>query len=248
MTHQFDKKISPNRLQKVSGNSMIIFPDLNTRQSNPINRFNRVSVQHINLNSNSNVHSKQPEQIFVSDKEKAAQTGRWILNVIAARETYQQSKSVNKNEWYTDIKQQSSSKKKHSFTSRKSSRVEPIEILSSQFINTKIHPVQIPNNRNSNISRLPHEMISSPAMIENGQATPLSSFSSATSIDDIRTIEESSELSRTQSKDYSTDESHNSEKSCISKRMLIIFSIIAVIVIIGIVIAVFVTIFVGKNG
>ena len=46
----------------------------------------------------------------------------------------------------------------------------------------------------------------SPTTIGDGQTTPLSNFSNATSIDDMRTIERSSLSLQTSSRDYSTDE------------------------------------------
>ncbi|UJR32865.1 hypothetical protein I4U23_020326 [Adineta vaga] len=230
MTQQVDKRISVDRLHQTVGNVFITFPDHPARRTDPTQRFNRVSVQHITT------QSKAPSRFFDAylhiEKERAARTGQWILNVIAAQESYRQAKLANKNNWYTDTKETSFTKK-HSFQSRKSSKVEPFE----NFLHTQNHQ-----------NKFLQQPKFTPTTIHNAQTTALSCFSSATSVDDIQTIECSSRLSETKSGDYSTDEfEEDEERRCISNRMLIIFSVIAAILIIGIIIAVFVTIFVVRR-
>jgi hypothetical protein len=98
-----------NRSQQKNGNVMIIFPDFNARQSN---QSKPTVVRHVD--GNLKAHPRYHEEFFVVDKEKAAQTGRWVLNVIARREA--------------DQKQEKIKRKKQSFQSRLSSKVEPIEV------------------------------------------------------------------------------------------------------------------------
>ena len=87
MTRQRSIRISADRSQQTVGNVMITFPGFNQRRADPVKRFHRVSVQCVNN------HSTAPSRFFneymTIEKEKAAQTGRWILNVISAQEAYQ---------------------------------------------------------------------------------------------------------------------------------------------------------------
>ena len=90
MTRQRKARISTDRSQQTIGNVMMVLPGVNQRRADPVKRFNRVSVQCVTN------HSTAPSRFFneymTIEKEKAAQTGRWILDVISAQKAYQ-------NEW-----------------------------------------------------------------------------------------------------------------------------------------------------
>jgi hypothetical protein len=105
MMHQFEKKVWPSRSRQTTGNVRIIFPDFHPRQAKTVNRFGRVSVHRINESSKD--HQRYYNEFLVVDREKEAQTGRWVLNVIAARDAYHQAKQPNKNDWHTDPKSSS---------------------------------------------------------------------------------------------------------------------------------------------
>ncbi len=92
MTRQVDSKIWTNRSQKINGNVMVTFPDLNTRLPKTVHRVKPVPVQY--ANTTIKTYPKHYEEFFVVDKEKAAQTGRWVLNVIARKEADHQAKIV----------------------------------------------------------------------------------------------------------------------------------------------------------
>ena len=105
MTRQMDRKVRTNRSQHTIGNVKTTFSNSNPRQVKTVDRFSRVSVHRINRSSQ--VHLPYHEEYFVVDREKEAHIGSWVLNVIAAREAYQQTKQSNKNDWYTDTKKSS---------------------------------------------------------------------------------------------------------------------------------------------
>ncbi|CAF4693634.1 unnamed protein product [Rotaria sp. Silwood1] len=213
MRYQLQEKALPNRSQPTTRNGTMIYPDFNIQKSKTLDRLGPVSVQRVNPSIK--VQPPYYDEYLAAEKQKEAQTGRWVLNVIAANEAYQKghmTNSNNNNLWYTDSKRSSHSR-----------------------------------------NRLPNETIINQVSIHNSQPTPLSRFSSATQIYDIETIDRSilSSLTRSssQSRDYSTDNFNDSdENTCLSKRMLIIITVISIILIIGIFVAVLVTIFVGRNG
>ncbi len=108
MTRQLHSKVRHNRSQQTTGNVIVTFPEQNVRRSKPANRFVRTSVQHVTVNS------RPPQQYYdefmVVEREKQAQTGRWILNVIAANEAYQQAMKTNNDSHQTNTKQSSNVK------------------------------------------------------------------------------------------------------------------------------------------
>ncbi|CAF3669128.1 unnamed protein product [Rotaria sordida] len=233
MKYQLESKVWPNRSQPTTRNGTMIYPDFNTGPSKTLHRSGPISVQRVNPETK--VQSQDYDEYFVADKEKQAQTGRWVLNVIAANEAYRKLHMSNKkgNVRHTDSKRSSK--------------------LSSQYIDSRLHRIEKKHSKNQNRNRLPNETIINPVQIHNDQTTSLSRFSSATPIYDIETIERSviSSLPRSsnQSRDYSIDEFNEiDENTCLSKRMLIIITIISIIFIIGIFVAVLVTIFVGRSG
>ena len=92
----------------------------------------------------------------------------------------------------------------------------------------------------------------SPTTIGDAITTAMSSFSSASSVEDIRPPGESSISTQTKSNspydDYSTEEfKDDDDQPCVSKKIIIACTVIAVLLIIGIIIGVFVTIFVGRS-
>jgi len=94
MKRQLDSKVWANRSQQTTGNVTIIFPEQHIRQLKPVNRFAPVSVQRVNV-INSRPSDRYFNEFLIVDKEKAAATGRWVLNVIAAHEAYQQTLKTN---------------------------------------------------------------------------------------------------------------------------------------------------------
>ncbi|CAF0915381.1 unnamed protein product [Adineta ricciae] len=229
MTRQRNARISTDRSQQTIGNVKIAFPGFNQRRADPAKRFNRVSVQCVTN------HSTAPSRFFneymTIEKEKAAQTGRWILNVISAQEAYQ-------NDWNVS-EQQVPNKTKHSLQSRKSSRVEPVENSTGRCFHVPLPQTQMRPSQNQ---LLPQPQFISTAT-ENTRAHRLSELSDMTSIEDVHTTNISDQTSHIKSVDYSTDDFEND--ACISKRMLIIFSVIGAIVVGAIIIGVFVTVFVA---
>ncbi|CAF2589479.1 unnamed protein product [Rotaria sp. Silwood2] len=98
-----------NRSQPTTRNGTMIYPDFNTQQSKILDRLGPVSVQRVNPSRN--VQPQYYDEYLAADKEKEAQTGRWVLNVIAANEAYQKAHMANNNNvWYTDSKRSSNSR------------------------------------------------------------------------------------------------------------------------------------------
>ena len=92
--HQWDGKVWPYRLQQATGNAIVALPNSNSRQSKTVERVKPVSIHRVK--GNFKAHGRYYDEFIVVDKEKEAQTGRWVLNTIATREANQQSKIVKK--------------------------------------------------------------------------------------------------------------------------------------------------------
>jgi len=88
-----DRKLWANRSQETTRNLTIIFPKPNIQQSKPNNHLTSVSIQRVPMNSR--IPQKYYDEYMFIDKEKEAATGRWVLNVIAAHEAYQQALKTN---------------------------------------------------------------------------------------------------------------------------------------------------------
>ncbi|CAF4245744.1 unnamed protein product [Rotaria socialis] len=249
MKNLLNGKAWANRSQQALRNPTMPSIEFQTRLTKTVDHFGHVSVQPIKLSSQA--PPKHHDEYTVVDKVKETQTGRWVLQVIEGREVNRKPSVAHNNFWYADTKQESN--KKHRFQSRKFSRVEPIEQSSSQFVHTKLHKTRKKYSKNQNVNRLPNETIINPASIHNGRPTPLSRFSSATQIHDIESLETSVASPRAKSisgsGDCSTEEFRDSDKNTwMSKRILIIITIISILLVIGIFVALFVTIFVVHSG
>jgi hypothetical protein len=103
MTHQSNSKGRPYRSQQTIHNLTISFPEHHIRQSKPVKRIDRVSVQRIHVQSRA--PQRHLDEFIVFDKEKEAVTGRWVLGVIATNEAYQQARKTNKNYYQPKTKQ-----------------------------------------------------------------------------------------------------------------------------------------------
>lgn len=88
MTRRNEMQTSAKRSQQTAGNVLITFPDLHNRTVPAAQRFTRVSVQRV---SNT---SRAPTQFFdqylTVQRDKAAQTGRWILDTMAVQNSSRQ--------------------------------------------------------------------------------------------------------------------------------------------------------------
>ena len=95
MIRQFDHNLWINRSQQTTGQVTMIFPEQNRRQSRP------PAVQHVHVNA------RNPDQHYdefeLMDREKQAVTARWVLNVIAAHETYHKTLKVNKSRHQSQV-------------------------------------------------------------------------------------------------------------------------------------------------
>ncbi|CAF1268988.1 unnamed protein product [Rotaria magnacalcarata] len=232
MKHSLNGKVWANRSQQALRNPTMPSVEFQTRLTKTVDHFGHVSVQPIKLSSQA--PPKHHDEYTVVDKVKEAQTGKWVLHVIEGREDNGKPSIANNNFWYADTKQESNQS-------------------SSQFVHTKLHKMRKKYSKNQNENRLPNETIINPAAIHNGRPTPLSRFSSATQVHDIESLETSMGSPRVKSisgsGDCSTEEFRDSDKNtCISKRVLIIITIVSILLVIGIFVALFVTIFVVRRG
>lgn len=89
MTRQIDSKIWMNRPQRTAGNVVIILPALNTHPSKPNNRREPVAVQRVR--DDQRAHRPPDDDYSFMERQKHATTGRWVLDVIGAREAYEQA-------------------------------------------------------------------------------------------------------------------------------------------------------------
>jgi hypothetical protein len=105
--HQLESKLHVNRSRQTAGNTIITFPGLIPQQSKA---FGPVSIQRINASARA--RQRYYDEYIVVDREKEAQTGKWVLNVIAAKEANQKAKIPSKNDWYMDEKESSKVRKK----------------------------------------------------------------------------------------------------------------------------------------
>lgn len=105
MTRNWDSKLWANHSQKTTKNVTISLFDQRNRQSKavPVTRIVPVPIQRTNGNNNPRVSHRHCEEYFISDKQRDAQTGRWVLNVITAHETYQKAMRMQKNHTQTTI-------------------------------------------------------------------------------------------------------------------------------------------------
>lgn len=106
-TRNWDNKLWANRSQQTTKNVTISLFDHRNRQSKAavVTRVIPISIQRTNGNNNPRVSQRYCEEYYVSDKERDAQTGRWVLNVIAAHEAYQKAMKIQKNHTQTTIVQ-----------------------------------------------------------------------------------------------------------------------------------------------
>lgn len=100
-------KLWANHSQQTTKNVMVsLFDQRPKRQSKVtavVTRVIPVSIQRTNQNLHPRVSQRYCDEYYVSDKERDAQTGRWVLNVIAAHEAYQKAIKFQKNNTQTTI-------------------------------------------------------------------------------------------------------------------------------------------------
>jgi hypothetical protein len=101
--HRLESKLRTNRSRKTVGNTIITFPGRNPQQSKTTDRSGPVSIQRINASERA--RQRYYDEYIVVDREKQAATGKWVLNVIAAREAHKKGQLPNENDWYMDDKQ-----------------------------------------------------------------------------------------------------------------------------------------------
>ena len=89
MTRQIDSKVWMNRSQPTASNVVIILPAQNTHPSKPNKRRDPVAVQRVR--DDHRAHQSLDDDYSFMERQKHAATGRWVLDVIGAREAYEQA-------------------------------------------------------------------------------------------------------------------------------------------------------------